>query len=150
MLEQRRPEVAWAPRLEFRLLVAAAVAVLLLQAVPLRQASGLFGHAGDNSNSLSTSVLVAPTGVFVADAQQTTLEVRWNASPSTFVSGYQVYRSEGSGGPYAPVGGPLGAGSLSMIDGGLAPETTYSYVIRALGAGWESVDSTEALGTTLP
>lgn len=140
-----------APFARPRLALGAMVLVVLIaQATPLAPSSGLFASADANDNTLSTATLEAPDSTIVVNEQQTSLELHWNPSGSDFVDGYQVYRSSSPGGPYAPVGGTLGAATLSLSDGGLTPGMTYYYVVRALGSGWESEDSPEASGTTLP
>lgn len=131
-------------------MVLGAVSVNAVSALPIEASSGLFAHDGENDNTVTTATLEAPDVVVVQDEQQTSLEVEWVPSDSGFVTGYQLYRSTDPGGPYGAVGGPLGSGTLSLTDGGLAPATTYYYVVEAIANDWVSDTSMEAQGTTLP
>lgn len=133
--------------------VAAVMFVLvamMAQGVALERSSGLFGFNGANANVLSTATVEPPPSVSVVNPQQTELDVTWTASPTVGVTGYQVYRSSDPGGPYAALGGSVGAGTLGITDSGLDPATDYFYVVQAIAGTWVSADSMEATGTTLP
>jgi fibronectin type 3 domain-containing protein len=58
------------------------------------------------------------------------------------VTGYNIYRSTTSGGPYTLVGSAP-ASAFSFSDNAVASGTTYYYVVRAV-AGVESINSNEA------
>jgi uncharacterized protein YjbI with pentapeptide repeats len=68
--------------------------------------------------------------------------VSWTASPSGDVTGYHVYRSLTSGGPYSLVGSTT-APTQTFIDANAAAGTTYYYVVTAVAGGVESVNSNE-------
>ena len=69
--------------------------------------------------------------------------VTWTASASTGVSGYNVYRSGVSGGPYTKINPSLVAG-LAYNDINVAQGNFYYYVLTAVsGTGQESAYSVE-------
>ncbi len=75
-----------------------------------------------------------PTGLtgFVNTASQ--IQVSWNASISGGVTGYDIYRSLTSGGPYTMVGS-VGAAPTTFIDASAASFTVYYYVVTAVASG---------------
>jgi hypothetical protein len=88
------------------------------------------------------------TGVNFTGATQSNQSVllNWQASTST-VSGYNVYRSTVSGGPYSRVNGSLVSG-LTYTDSAVAASTTYYYVTTSVtSAGVESGYSNQASAT---
>ncbi len=112
-----------------RLLVVLAVTAALCAAVwvpalagPLRPPTGLRAHADSDT--------------------QVTLS--WNAANGA--SGYQVLRGTHSGGPYVLV---TTTSALSYTQSGLAPGTTYYYVVRSKSGNKVSQSSAEVAVTTL-
>jgi hypothetical protein len=88
------------------------------------------------------------TGVNFTGAPQSNQSVllSWQASTSS-VSGYNVYRSTASGGPYSRVNNSLVSG-LSYTDSSVAASTTYYYVTTSVtSAGVESGYSNQASAT---
>lgn len=85
-----------------------------------------------------------PTGLAVASRTTTSIALTWNASSDddSGVAGYDVFR----GGVL--VGSPAATG---FTDGGLAPDTTFSYAVRARdNAGNVSAASDPLSASTLP
>jgi len=73
---------------------------------------------------------------------QHSVALTWNASTST-VSGYNVYRSTVSGGPYTKLNSSLVA-TLNYTDSTVLSGTTYYYVTTAVDSvGNESAYSNE-------
>jgi hypothetical protein len=69
----------------------------------------------------------------------------WDASTSTDVVGYNVYRSSVSGGPYALLSASIPAGTLTYTDTTVQAGRTYYYVVTAVDSGGnESAYSNEA------
>ncbi len=86
--------------------------------------------------SNSSSVLETASGSG-ATIQHTT-NLSWNASTSTSISGYNVYRGTASGGPYAKINSALDS-SLSYGDSTVQSGQTYYYVTTAVdSSGVES------------
>jgi len=128
------------------------VAQTLSVSVGVSVSSGLFISSTSGAPSvsaISTATLAAPGGVAVGNEQVDSLDVTWAASTSGFVEGYEVHRAVAPGGPYT-LEHSVDAVTLGVIDAGLAPGTTYYYVVRAVAGSWVSVDSVEASGVTLP
>jgi Abnormal spindle-like microcephaly-assoc'd, ASPM-SPD-2-Hydin len=77
-----------------------------------------------------------------APAPQHSVNLSWNASPST-VSSYNVYRGSQTGGPYVEVNSTPGA-STSYVDNSVTAGQTYYYVVTAVDSGGaESVYSNQ-------
>ena len=96
------------------------------------------------SNS-TVSVALSGTGVQTVSHSVT---LTWTASTST-VSGYNVYRSTVSGGPYTKVNSALVA-PTSYVDTTVQSGQTYFYVATSVDSnGVESADSTE-VSVTVP
>jgi fibronectin type 3 domain-containing protein len=69
----------------------------------------------------------------------------WDASTSTDVIGYNVYRSGVSGGPYARLNGSIPVLALTYTDTTVQAGLTYYYVVTAVDPeGTESAYSNEA------
>jgi fibronectin type 3 domain-containing protein len=67
----------------------------------------------------------------------------WNASTSTNVVGYNIYRGGQSGGPYTQINTALNT-VLQYIDYNVQGGSTYYYVVTAIDlAGKESAYSNE-------
>jgi hypothetical protein len=58
----------------------------------------------------------------------------WSASTSSNITGYNVYRSTTSGGPYTVVNGALVTGT-TFTDGSVVAGQTYYYVTTAVDSG---------------
>ena len=99
-----------------------------------------------------STIAFSGSSVVVSAAQQPaaahSVSVTWTPSTST-VAGYNVYRSEVSGGPYTKLDSSvLSADAFS--DSTVAAGQTYYYVVRsATSAGVESVDSSQ-VSVTVP
>jgi hypothetical protein len=92
------------------------------------------------SNSTSALETVSGSGASV----QHTVDLSWNASTSTSISGYNVYRGSASGGPYARINSTL-IPSMNYSDGTVQSGQTYYYVTTAVdNGGAESSYSSQA------
>jgi hypothetical protein len=86
------------------------------------------------SNSVSATATASGSGATV----QHTVNLWWNASTSTSVSGYNVYRGTSASGPYSKLNAALNP-SMSYSDGTVQSGTTYYYVTTAVdSSGVES------------
>jgi fibronectin type 3 domain-containing protein len=79
------------------------------------------------SNSVSATATASGSGATV----QHTVNLWWNASTSTSVSGYNVYRGTSASGPYSKLNAALNP-SMSYSDGTVQSGTTYYYVTTAV------------------
>jgi hypothetical protein len=71
------------------------------------------------------------TGTAVANSISHTVSLSWNASTSTNIKGYYVYRADIAGGAYAKLNGsPVSA--TAYADGSVASGRTYYYVTTAV------------------
>ena len=71
------------------------------------------------------------------------IDLTWNASPTSGINGYHVYRNNG-GTPVATVD----ASTTAYPDTGLNPGTTYSYTVTAFDGSGESAPSNQASAQT--
>ncbi|HEX3130515.1 MAG TPA: proprotein convertase P-domain-containing protein [Thermoanaerobaculia bacterium] len=83
-----------------------------------------------------------PTGVTATSASASSINVSWTASAGA--TSYNILRSTTSGGPYTQVGT---SATTSFPDTGLSCNTTYYYVVQAVGA-CASGNSAQASATT--
>jgi hypothetical protein len=91
------------------------------------------------SNSTSASEAASGSGATI----QHNVDLSWNASTSTSISGYNVYRGTVSGGPYARINSALDS-SLSYSDSTVQSGQTYYYVTTAVdSSGVESSYSSQ-------
>lgn len=89
------------------------------------------------------------SNVTATATSNTTVEVDWNENPTPQFNetGFEIYRSNVSGGSYVLVG-IVGANVDQFSDSGLAPNVKYYYVVRAVNDNAASPLSNEASVTT--
>jgi hypothetical protein len=98
--------------------------------------------ASDATNSPTTISLSGSGSQLVAPS----VVLSWNPSTSA-VAGYNVYRSQISGGPYTRLDSSV-VSADSYTDSSVQPGLTYYYVVTSVtSAGMESVDSTQTSAT---
>lgn len=89
------------------------------------------------SNATNGTVSESFTGSGVSPVQHS-VTLNWNASSSSTVVGYNVYRSGQSGGPYAKINPALNSGT-SELDTTVQSGSTYYYVVTSVdSSGQES------------
>jgi hypothetical protein len=104
-------------------------------------AAGAVTITSNATNGASITVPVTATGVVTSHS----VGLNWQASGSSGVVGYYVYRSTVSGGSYAKLDGSA-IGGTSYTDAGVTAGTTYHYVVTALGSdGLESPHSNQVV-----
>jgi Abnormal spindle-like microcephaly-assoc'd, ASPM-SPD-2-Hydin len=122
-------------------LAAGQTAVVTAEFAPKTAGSVAGGITIISNASNGGSITIPVTGTGVTAAQAVTL--RWQASTSTGVIGYYIYRSTVSGGPYTKVAASLIAGT-SYSDTNVISGTEYYYVVTSLGEnGIESTYSAQ-------
>ncbi len=86
------------------------------------------------------------TGLSVTTTGSSTLSLNWNDNTETDLHHYNVYRSTTPGAPYDLIASPVDS---SYLDTGLAPSTTYYYVVSGVDeSGNEGPTSVEVSGKT--
>jgi fibronectin type 3 domain-containing protein len=96
---------------------------------------------GDLSGSSGSS---SPSPTPTPQPSSHSIQVLWDASTSSSLQGYKVYRGQVSGGPYTSVSGLLDTGVLQFSDLNLNAGQTYFYVVTSVDVnGLESAQSSE-------
>lgn len=116
------------------------------------QVSVTLNNGCSSLNSPSYTVVPAPgtnapppaTNVLGYAPSYTTIRLLWsqNPAPSYNETGFEIYRSLTSGGPYT-FAGITPADTSSFLDTGLQPNTKYYYLIRAVNLTGASVATTQ-------
>jgi uncharacterized lipoprotein YddW (UPF0748 family) len=106
--------------------------------------------ASANSNQASATTLplppAAPSGLTATAVSSSQINLAWTDKSSNETN-FVVARATASAGPFTDVA-TLAANTTSYSDTGLAPATTYYYVVRATNAGGASANSNQASATT--
>ena len=89
----------------------------------------------------------SPSGLSATAAGSSQINLAWTDNASN-EQNYVVARGTVSGGPYTDIA-TLAANTTSYSSTGLAPGTTYYYVVRATNGGGASANSNQANATTV-
>lgn len=73
----------------------------------------------------------------------------WTATPDTYATGYQVWRSTTSGSGYTQVASVTPQTTTTWTDNTVSALTTYYYVVRAVANSWTSVFTSQVSATVL-
>jgi hypothetical protein len=111
------------------------------------------GDASVATASLSSATLAAPSGLTAQNQNcvsltSTQVKLTWTATTSTWATGYEIFRSTTSGGPYTSRGTTSGSSTVTWVDTSVSFLTTYFYVVEASKNSWRSVNSNQASVTT--
>jgi hypothetical protein len=101
------------------------------------------------SNAANTPTTVSLSGTGQAAATQHSVQLSWNASISTGVSGYNVYRATTSGGYSTTPLNPSPVTTLTYTDLTVTASDQYFYVVTAVDGSEASADSNE-ISVTIP
>lgn len=126
-----------------RRLLAVLVGLAILAGAPVQPSLARFSAMALASAAMTTDTLAPPTAVAASGGANVTLT--WIPSVDLYATGYDVYRSPSSGGPYAFVTGVAPGTAVSATDA--PPAGTWYYVVRTTYQGWTSVDSLEVGAT---
>ncbi|MBS1659465.1 MAG: fibronectin type III domain-containing protein [Bacteroidetes bacterium] len=98
--------------------------------------------AGPNAPSPASNAVANPVSF-------TQMELDWarNPNPANKETGFEIYRSKTTGGPYT-YAGIVPADTVRFIDNGLTPNTKYYYVVRAVDSTGAAAISNEANAVT--
>ena len=125
-----------------RLIALAAISVGLASGV----AGGAFASFTAPSESYGNRIIAAdvvpPTAVSATGQAGGVAHITWTATATTFVTGYSIYRSATSGGPWTLAGTVSGRSTVQFDDTpGLGD---WYYVVRATYQNWVSANSNQA------
>lgn len=103
------------------------------------------GGGSDDASLQSGGVPAAPTALIATPTSSTSIQLSWtdNASDET---GFIIERATSD--PFSPIAS-VGPNVTSFHDSGLAPSGSYSYRVRATGAGGDSEACLPVTATTL-
>lgn len=102
------------------------------------------GYVVDVANG---GALVPPSGLVATAASPTSVNLRWNDN-SAEETGFDVERRAAGAAGWTVL--RAGANATSYADAGLAPQTLYTYRVRATNAGGASGYTAEASASTQP
>ena len=119
-----------------------------LTATALNQSGAIAGVSGTIAITVVASGLpAAPAGLTATAISATAIDLSW---PSvTGAMGYDIYRGTTAGGESATILAATAAGVTSYQDTSAAGQTTYYYLVKAVGSGGVGPMSPEASATTL-
>ena len=123
--------------------LAVLVGLAILGFAPVQPSLARFSAMTLASATLTTDTLAPPSAVAASGGANVTLT--WSPSVDLYATGYDVYRSASTGGPYLFVTGVAPGTAVSATDA--PPVGTWYYVVRTTYQGWMSVDSSEAGAT---
>lgn len=132
-----------------RRLLAVLVGLAILASAPVQPSLARFSAAAVASAAMTTDTLGPPTAL--AGVGGASVVLTWIPSPDLYATGYDVYRSATSGGPFTFVVGITPGTAASAVD--TPPAGDWFYVVRTTFQGWTSVDSAEAsvtVGSSTP
>jgi hypothetical protein len=97
-------------------------------------------------STLAQQILNAALGQACSATISHSVSLTWAASTSAGVTGYNVFRSTTSGGPYTQLNTTTVA-TTSYTDSSVSPGQTYYYVVTAVDGSNQSADSNQAQAT---
>jgi len=124
--------------------LAALLAITMLGAPTVPTSLARFAGVAVTGASLTTDTLAPPTGL--AGLGGASVALTWVPSLDAYATGYGVYRSATTGGPYAMVATVTPASVTSATDS--PPAGQWFYTLRTTFQGWTSADSSE-VGVTV-
>ena len=92
----------------------------------------------DPATNLRCTGLLSCTLAFIVKPTLT-----WTATPDTYATGDDIYRSTTGGSGYVQIGSVVGRTTTTYTDTTVSALTTYYYVVRAHAAVWTSVNSNQ-------
>lgn len=110
-------------------------------------AGSVTGSVTVTSNATDATITVPVTGTGVAATHA--VDLQWQASSSSGVVGYDVYRSTVSGGSYSKLTGSPVAGT-SYSDTNVNSGVEYFYVVTAVSSGGTESSFSNQVATTIP
>lgn len=121
--------------------------VLSSQLVLVSTSASLRGTTANAGNGWTADQLQAPSGLTVVPGATCVMNLSWTAAPSTWASGYKIYRTANpSTNPYSLLATVDGQPTTSYADSGgsLKFGLRFHYVVRAYRGAWLSAESNSA------
>ena len=112
------------------------------------------GTVAVTQGTMSSATMQPPTALTATGGCQVLIlgpkiTLNWTITSSAFASGYVIYRSTTSGGPYTFLANVSGRTTTTYTDttaSGL--NSTYYYVMQSVFLNWNSTNSLQATGKT--
>jgi len=123
-------------------LLAALVALVIMAATAYAFFTDVFNVT---NNTLTTDTLDPPISL-AASVVGSDIRLDWTPTNDTYATGYRVFRSATSGGPYTEIHTVTPSTVTTYTDPSPGSGTFY-YVLRSYYENWNSVDSNEASAT---
>jgi hypothetical protein len=107
------------------------------------------------ASTITADTLNPPTNLQCAGLPSCTVTfltkptLTWTATPDTYATGYQVWRSTTSGSGYTQVASVTPRTTTTWTDTTVAALTTYYYVVRAVANSWTSVFTSQVSATVV-
>lgn len=135
--------------------LAARVRRIALAAIVVGLISGTAGGAfasfsavtQSSANRVVAGDVVPPTSVAASGQAGGVVRVTWTATTTSFATGYSIYRSTTSGGPWTLAGTVGGLTTVQFDDSPGAGD--WYYVVRATYQNWTSANSNQAGAVTV-
>ncbi|MGB2635563.1 MAG: putative Ig domain-containing protein [Candidatus Acidiferrum sp.] len=119
-----------------------------ISGTPTATGSSSFTVKVTDSGSPATSA-TASFSITVSAGSGHSVTLNWTASPSSGVTGYNVYRSTVNGSGYAKIN-PSPVAGLTYTDGTVAASQTYYYVTTAVDAAGDESGYSEVFQAVIP
>ena len=123
---------------------AAALVVALVAVAVLVAALGRTERSGPRSPRAPADLTATASCEGLFDSR---VRLGWSTSPSAFADGYEIYRSEISGGPYDRIGYVARRDRMSFVDHATSLGETYFYVVRSTAGKRSGPPSGQAQAT---
>ena len=122
-----------------RRLIAVLVGLIIVGSAPVQPSLARFSATALAGAGMTTDTLAPPTALAGVGGINVTLT--WTPSVDLYSTGYDVYRSATTGGPYTFATGVTPGTAASAVD--TPPAGTWFYIVRTTYQGWTSVDTSE-------
>ena len=107
------------------------------------------------ASTITVDTLDPPTNLECAGLPSCTVTfatkptLTWTATPDTYATGHEVWRSTTSGSGYVQVATVTPRTTTTWTDTTVAPLTTYFYIVRVQSTSWTSAFTSEVQATVL-
>lgn len=134
-----------------RLATVVLAALVLVAHLTNAASAGWSARTSPASLPVSTASLAPPSGLAAANRCLLTVPsvaLSWTATPSSFASGYRVYRRLSTDAAFSLRATVSGRSTTSYSDSTVVGGSSYVYVVHAYYAGWSA--TTGSVSITVP